>query len=86
MAAVAAAAGNDTESGYGGSHTAGTGISSTQGYKPKPLLLNHTIMAIICITWFSSTFENAYVKMFMLVSVISYLWIKAYYKMAQYSI
>ena len=86
MAAAAAAAGNDIESGCGGSHTAGTGISSTQGYKPKPPLLRPTVIVMIFITGFSSTFEYAYAEMFMLVSVISYLWIKAYYKMVQYSI
>lgn len=76
MAAAATAAGNDTESGYGGSHTAGTGISSTQGYKPKPLLFNHTIMVMIFDTWFGSNLEYAYAKVIMLVSIISFLWIK----------
>jgi len=36
--AAAAADGNNTESGSGETHTAGSGIGSTQGYKPKPLL------------------------------------------------
>ena len=50
---AAAGGGNDTESGSGGSHIAGTGTGSTQRYKPKPLVLNHNVIAMICITWFS---------------------------------
>ena len=54
--------------------------------KKKPPLHSPTVIAMIFVIWYNSIFENVYAKMFMLVSVISYLWIKAYYKMAQYSI
>ena len=73
-AAAAAAAADDTKTGE--SHTASTGIGSTQGYKPKPPLLHPTVIVMIFITGFSSTFEYAYAEMFMFVSVISFYGLK----------
>ena len=79
----------NTESGSGGCHTAGTGTESTQGYKPTSSLIKHLISTMLIVVLFSSTVENAYayVKMliFMLVSITSFLWIKACCKMARYS-
>ena len=83
------AAGTNTESGSGGSHTAGTGTESTQGYKPTSSLIKHLISTMLLVVLFSSTVENAYAYvemfMFMLVSITSFLWIKACCKMARCS-
>ena len=88
--AAGAGAGTDAESGSGGTHTVGTGTGSTQGYKPISSLFKHSIITMVLVALFSSTLENAYAHvemfMFMLVSVASFLWIKAYCKMARYSI
>ena len=84
------APGANTESGgSGGAHAASTGTESTQGYKSTSSLIKHFISAMLLVALFSSTVENAYayVKMliFMLVSITSFLWIKACCKMARYS-
>ena len=84
------AAGANTESGgSGGAHAASTGTESTQGYKSTSSLIKHFISAMLLVALFSSTVENAYayvkMLMFMLVSITSFLWIKACCKMARYS-
>ena len=84
------AAGANTESGgSGGAHAASTGTESTQGYKPTSSLIKHFISTILLVVLFSSIVENAYAYvemfMFMLVSIISFLWIKVCCKMARYS-
>ena len=84
---VGTAAGTNIESGSGGAHTACTGTESTQGYKLISSLFKHSISTMLLVVFFSSTVENAYVQMlmFMLVSITSFLWIKACCKMATYS-
>ena len=83
------AAGTNIESGSGGAHTVGTGTESTQGYKPTSSLIKHLISTMLLVVLFSSTVENAYAYvemfMFMLVSITSFLWIKACCKMARSS-
>ena len=75
--------------GSGGAHAASTGTESTQGYKPTSSLIKHFISTILLVVLFSSIVENAYAYvemfMFMLVSITSFLWIKACCKMARFS-
>jgi hypothetical protein len=88
-AGTAASTNTNIESGSGGAHTAGTGIESTQGYKPTSSLIKHLISTILLVVLFSSTVENAFafvqMFMFMLVSITSFLWIKVCCKMARFS-
>ena len=83
---VGTAAGTNIESGSGGAHTADTGTESTQEHKPTSSLIKHLINTMLLVVLFSSTVENAYaydkMLMFMLVSITSFLWIKACCKMA----
>ena len=86
---VGTAAGTNIESGSGGAHTAGTDTESTQEYKPTSSLIKHLINTMLLVVLFSSTVENAYVYVemliFMLIFVTLFLWIKAYCKMTRYS-
>ena len=85
---VGTVAGTNIESGSGGAHTAGTGTESTQEYKPTSSLIKHLINTMLLVL-FSSTVENAYtyveMLIFMLVSITPFLWMKACRKMTRYS-